>query len=120
MEPQDVRTSAQAHLDALIAGDMDRAIEDFSTALHSNLGQVMSLLPLPLTAADIELVERSGAGFNAIFRLVGETEEVRLQTRWKDHDGKPTIVECSHVSEPVAVPMAEGEDGSDEGTGEGA
>ena len=120
MEPQDVRDHAQAHLDALIGGDMDRAIEDFSAALHSNLGQVMSLLPLPLTAAEIESVERSGSGFNAILHLVGETEEVRLQTRWKDHDGRPTIVECSHVSEPVAVPAAEGEDDGATDGGEGA
>ena len=34
--------------------------------------------------------------------LVGETGEVRMNTRWKDRDGEPTIVEVSHVVEAPA------------------
>jgi hypothetical protein len=40
-------------------------------------------------------------------RLVGETEEAMVQTRWKDRDGRPTIVEASHLSRverPAAAP----------------
>jgi hypothetical protein len=30
--------------------------------------------------------------------MVGETDEVEVQTRWKDRDGTPTLVEASHLS----------------------
>jgi hypothetical protein len=33
-----------------------------------------------------------------VLRLVGETEEVLLQTRWKERDDRPTLIEISHLS----------------------
>ena len=109
MDDQTVRAHAQGHLDALIAGDVDRAIEDFSEELRRNLGEIMAMLPLPLTAAEIESVDRAGSGFTSILHLVGETTETRLETRWKDRDGRPTIVEASHLSDAAveAAPAAE-------------
>ena len=41
-----------------------------------------------------------------MLHLVGETDETRLETRWKERDGRPTIVEVSHLSS-AAVPVAE-------------
>ena len=42
---------------------------------------------------------------------------MRLETRWKERDGQPTMVEASHLPEE---PAAGGEIGSgDEGTGSG-
>jgi hypothetical protein len=35
-------------------------------------------------------------------RLVGEGDPLRLETRWKDRDGRPTIVEASRVHEEPA------------------
>jgi hypothetical protein len=35
-----------------------------------------------------------------------------IQTRWKDRDGHPTIVEASHLSKTLREPAAE--DGQDE------
>jgi hypothetical protein len=99
MEEQAVRDHAQGHLDALIAGDIDRAIEDFTEELRRNLGEIMAMLPLPLTSAEVESVDRAGSGFTSVLHLVGETTETRLETRWKDRDGRPTIVEASHLSQ---------------------
>lgn len=109
MDHELVREHAQAHCDALLAGEVDRAVEDFSPELRSNLGSVIAQLPLPLAEATVESVEPGGKGYVAILRLVGESQEVRLQTRWKERDGKPTIVEASHLAEqePRAAPAAE-------------
>ena len=41
--------------------------------------------------------------------LVGESDTVRLQTRWKDRDGRATIVEASHVMEAAPSPPTEAE-----------
>ena len=49
-----------------------------------------------------------GKSYAVVLRLVGENESVRLQTRWKDRDGRPTIVEASHIVEQVATPVPRG------------
>jgi hypothetical protein len=118
MDEQAVREHARAVCDALVAGDIDRATQDVSNELRRNLGEVIALLPLPASEATVESVEHGGAGYNVILRLVGETEEVQIQTRWKDRDGRPTIVEASHLSKTVVeAPMGD-EDG--EGDAEGS
>ena len=84
--------------DAIVAGDVDRAIEDFSPELRRNLGEVIGLLPLPSSEAAIESVTQGGSSYVVVLRLTGESEEVQVQTRWKDRDGQPTVVEASHLS----------------------
>jgi hypothetical protein len=98
MDETSVRGHADAFGEALVSGDVDRAIADFSPELRRNLGEVLSLLPLPVTEATVESIERAGSGFNVVLRLVGETDEVQVQTRWKDRDGEPKVVEASHLS----------------------
>lgn len=116
MDEQAVREHAQAQCDALLAGDIDGATAQLSNELRSNLGHVVALLPLPLTAATVDTVERTGTGYLAVLHLVGETDEVRLQTRWKDRDGRPTIVEVSHIVEAAQAAVeeaaAEGDSGA--------
>jgi hypothetical protein len=102
MDAQNVRVHAEAYCSALLDGDMTRAGEAMSRELQSNLGQLVAILPLPLTDATVESVEVGGSGYVAMLRLVGESGEIELQTRWKDRDGRPTLVEASHVAEPVA------------------
>lgn len=54
---QAVRTHAQVHCDALLAGDIGKAAEEMSKELRSNLGSIVGMLPLPLTEATIESIE---------------------------------------------------------------
>lgn len=98
MDDQSVRERAQAFCDVLLEGDIDGAIGFLSEELHRNLGEVIALLPLPATAATIDSLEAGGAGYNVVLQLVGESETVLIQTRWKDRDGTPTIIEASHLS----------------------
>jgi hypothetical protein len=115
MEEQDVRDRAEALGTALVAGDIEQATVDFSKELRGNLGEVLVLLPLPSTEATIESIERGGSsGFTVVLRLVGETETVLIQTRWKDRDGHTTLIEVSHLSKteteaPIADPDADGD-----------
>lgn len=103
-----VRARAQALCDALVAGDVDRAIGDFSPELRRNLGEVLAMLPLPANEATIEAVERGGSGFVVVVRLAGEIDEVMIETRWKERDGQPVVVEAGHLSaSPVAEPVDE-------------
>jgi hypothetical protein len=98
MEEPQVRERAEAMCAALVAGDVGQATEAFSKELRQNLGEVVALLPLPATEATVDSIERGGSGFVVVLRLVGETEEVLLQTRWKERDDHPTLIELSHLS----------------------
>ena len=51
MDEQAVREHAQAHADALLAGDIGKASEQMSKELHATLGQFASMLPMPMTEA---------------------------------------------------------------------
>jgi hypothetical protein len=110
MDVETVRERAEALCDALVAGDVGRATEEMSKELQRNLGEVLAMLPLPASEATVESVDHGGSGYNVILRLVGETDEVEIQTRWKDRDGKPTLVEASHLSKTErAAALAEEE-----------
>lgn len=120
MEEADVRARAEALCSALVSGDIETATADFSAELRQNLGEVIALLPLPSTGATVESIERGGpSAFVVVLLLEGETETVQIQTRWKDRDGRPTVIEASHLSSVEAEPVAgDGEDGEDGGSGD--
>ena len=116
MDEQAVRERAEALCAALVAGDMEPVIEMFSNELRQNVGEVVSLLPLPMKEATVESIEHSGAGDNVVLRFVGETDETMFQTRWKDRDGTPTLIELSHLSRTEREPAAD-DMGADEADG---
>ena len=106
MDESRLRERAESLCSALVSGDIDRVTEDFSEELRHNLGEVLALFTLPSDAATVEAVERAtNSGFTVVLRLVGGGEEVVIETRWKDRDGRPTIIEASHQSR-AAVPEA--------------
>ena len=118
MNEQDVRDGAEVLCAALVAGDIELATAVFSAELRRNLGEVIALLPLPASVATVESVERSGSGssLTAVVRLVGETEEAEVLTRWKERDGRPTVIEVSHLSRQETLPPEGDEGAKDEGT----
>ena len=109
MDEQAVREHAQAHADALLAGDIGKAAEQMSRELQQSLGPIVAMLPMPMTEASIESVESTPTGYKVVLHLVGEGGDLRLETRWKDRDGRPTIVEASRVHEEPVLSALEGE-----------
>ena len=62
---------------------------------------------MAMNQAIIESVESTPTGYKVVLHLVGQGDTLRLETRWKDRDGRPTLVEASHVIERVAAPPLE-------------
>jgi hypothetical protein len=113
MDEQSDREHALAHCDALLAGDVGLAAQEMSRELQAHRGPVVAMLPLPLTQATVESVEMTGTAYLAVLHLVGEGGSLRLQTRWKERDGRPTMVEASHLQEAPAAPAAPAEAAED-------
>ena len=105
-----IRDRAESFRQALLAGDIGEASVDMSSELQRNLGPVVGMLPLPLTDATLETVESTGSGYRALLSLVGESGTIRLETRWKERDGHPTMVEASHVPDEPMPAATEAED----------
>lgn len=119
MNEDDVRAAAESVCAALVAGNVDGAIEYLSDELKRNLGEVVAMLPLPATEATITSIERGASAIVVVLRVVGEANETELQIRWKDRDGDPRIVEVSHLSQVEREgPPATDEDGDGGETGE--
>ena len=120
MTEDDVRAAAERVGAALVEGNVDEAIGYLSDELKRNLGEVVALLPLPATEATIESVERGASAYVVVVRVIGESTETELETRWKDRDGEPRIVEVSHRSQVAIAAAAEAEaagtDAEPEGT----
>jgi hypothetical protein len=102
MDEQVVRERALAFRDALLAGDIGQASQEMSPELQRNLGPLVALLPLPLTEGSIEALEMTGTGYRAVLALAGDEGAIRLETRWKERDGRAMMVEASHVPEQPA------------------
>ena len=117
MTEEAVREHAQAFCDALMAGDIGQAAEHMSRELQANLGPIVAMLPLPLGAASIASVETTTTGYRAVLLLVGEGDNtVQLETRWKDREGRPTMVEASRVHEEPVEEDALGAPDEDSGS----
>lgn len=123
MTEDEVRTRVDAVCEALVAGDVGRVVDELSDELRRNPGEVVAMLPLPAVAATVARFEVTGGGaaYVAILDVTSETEQLELQTRWKDRNGEPRIVEVSHVSrrareaEAGAEAAAEAEAGGEGG-----
>lgn len=114
LDEQTVRRDTESFLQSLRGGDVDQAAEQLSDELRTNLGQLVAMLPMPVTAASAESFERTGSGFRVVLTVTGETDTTRLETRWKERDDRAVIVEVSHLTEESAgAAVASEEDAED-------
>jgi len=121
MTEEEVRERAVAVCKALVGGDVERVIGMLSEELRRNPGEVVAMLPLPALEATVGSIEGAsgGAAYVAVLDVTSESERVELQTRWKDRNGEPRIVEVSHLSRVEHVEEAQAAEDA-EGTTEDA
>jgi hypothetical protein len=97
MDEQSTRDHIQAHADAVVSGDMDKVVNDFSEALRPQVPQIAQTLPQPVTSAEVLSVDFEGDEAVAQIRYTGNDKTQAIRTRWADVDGQPRIVD----GEPV-------------------
>jgi hypothetical protein len=98
MDDDKTREHIQAHADAVVSGDMDTVVADFSAELRPRVPELAKGLPQPVTAAEVLSVEIDDAESVATIRYSGDTGELTLRTRWQAGTEHPVIVHIEPVS----------------------
>lgn len=92
MDDQQTRDQIQSHADAVVRGDMDAVVADFTEGLRPHVPEIAKALPQPVTRADVLSVEVGGSESVATIRYSGDTGDVTIRSRWQDEGGRPVIV----------------------------
>ena len=93
MDETAVREQAQAHGNATVEGDLNRAGQDLTKEAMAGAGAVMKAMPQSLKSAEIDNVEAAGDGFVVLIRYSGDGDSIVVRSRWEEQDGRPKIVE---------------------------
>jgi hypothetical protein len=92
MDETETRSQVQQHADAIVRGDMDAVIADFSKELRPQVPQIAQALPRPVTSAEVLSVEIGDEESVAKIRYSGDSGDVTIRSHWRLIDGRPTIV----------------------------
>jgi hypothetical protein len=98
MDDRKTRGHIQAHADAVVRGDMDTVVADFSEELRPQVPELAKGLPHPVTAAEVLSLDIDEAESVATIRYSGDSGELTLRTRWQDATEHPVIVHIEPVS----------------------
>src|SRR3954462_2028990 len=92
MDDTKAREHIQAHADAVVSGDFDHVIADFSDELRPQAPQIAKLLPQPVESAEVVSVESGDDEAVAQIRYSGAGQDVTIRSYWQEQDGTPRIV----------------------------
>ncbi len=98
MDEAKTRGQVQAHADAVVNGDMDTVLGDFSDELRPHAPQLAQSLPQPVTSAEVLSLDVGEDESIAQIHYSGDSGAVTIQSHWREIDGRPRIVAGSVVS----------------------
>jgi 5,10-methenyltetrahydromethanopterin hydrogenase len=99
MDEVPTRQHVEAHVKAVLEGDMDTVTNDFVPDMRDKVQGIASKLPQPTEDAEIEKLDMEDDHANVQIRYSNERESVAVRTRWEEHDGRPMIVEANEAEE---------------------
>ena len=97
MDEVPTRQHVEAHVKAVLEGDMESVTNDFAPELRDQVQGTAEKLPQPTEDADIEKVEMEEDHALVRIRYSNERESVAIKTRWEQIDGRPMIVEVNEA-----------------------
>jgi hypothetical protein len=98
MDDAATRSHIQEHANAVVRGDMDAVVADFSADLQPHVPQIAQALPLPVRTAEVLDVEIGDEQSVAMIRYSGDDAKITIRSEWRDVDGRPVIVHAEPVS----------------------
>ncbi len=97
MDEQAVRTHAEQHGSALMAGDLRRAGGDLTPEAQVQAPEVMSKFPKTVESAEVVSLDVTGDEAVVQARYQGEGKDVTVESRWGERDGRPKILDMKIV-----------------------
>ncbi|MDQ4095649.1 MAG: hypothetical protein M3174_05535 [Actinomycetota bacterium] len=97
MDANKVREHADAHAQAVVAGDLRKAASDLSDNAKQQAPTVMKALPRPATSASVEDVTAEGDALVARILYEGENSKATVASRWVEENGRPVIASLEIV-----------------------
>ena len=92
MDDSKTRQVIQAHADAVVSGEFDHVIADFTEELRPQVPEIAKALPQPVESAEVMSVEVGDEETVAHIRYSGSGQEATIRSHWRDEDGTPRIV----------------------------
>jgi hypothetical protein len=92
MDDATTRDHVQQHADAVVRGDVDAVVADFTEELRPQVPQIVQGLPQPVTSAEVLGLDVGDPVSVATIRYSGESGDVTIRSQWRDKDGRPEIV----------------------------
>jgi hypothetical protein len=97
MDEATTRSYVEAHADAVVRGDMDAIVADFSEALRPQLPQLAQALPQPTTSADIQNIDTGQDETVSTIKYSGDSSSVTIRATWREEGDRPVIVHAEPV-----------------------
>jgi hypothetical protein len=92
MDESKAQQAIQEHADAVVAGDFDRVVADFTEGLRPQVPELAKVLPQPVESAQVLSVQPEGDDAIAQIQYSGAGKDVTIQTRWTEEaDGTVRI-----------------------------
>jgi hypothetical protein len=92
MDEQQTRDRIEQHADAVVRGDMDTVVADFTEGLQPHVPEIAKALPQPVTSAEVLSLDVGDTESVAMIRYSGNTGAVTIRSRWQDEGGRAVIV----------------------------
>jgi hypothetical protein len=92
MDDAKTRQTIQAHADAVVSGDFDHVVADFTEELKPQVPQIAQLLPQPVESSEVVSVDVGEDESVAVIQYTGAGKDVRIRSTWRDEDGVARIV----------------------------
>jgi len=80
------------HADAVVRGDMDAVVADFTENLQPHVPQIAQGLPQPVTAAEVLSVDVGDTESVAMICYSGDAGDVTIRSRWPNEGGRSVIM----------------------------
>jgi hypothetical protein len=94
MDEAKTKDHIHSHADAVERGDFDAVIADFTEELRAQAPQIAQTLPQPVTEATVKKIDFGNDEAVALIHYAGNVSEITIRSRWREVDGRPTIVEA--------------------------
>lgn len=93
MDADLIRTRAEAHGKATVAGDLKAAGSDLDPAAYGAAGEVMKKMPEDLSGSEVADVRSEGGQTMVTIRYAGASGSVDVESVWAEREGEPKIVD---------------------------